>query len=374
MSGYRAQLPVAGRQVLVVGDGPGLVVEVTALLDAEAMVTVAAATVPAAVEDLADRRVIRWLRRTWSPSDVSAVDLVVTTVADEELVRAGSDCATWVVVTERVTPARSVQRGRVTLVGGGPGPAGLLTLAGAAALRTADVVVCDRLAPLSTLRELAPGAEVIDVAKVPRGRSTSQEAINTILVDRARAGQHVVRLKGGDPFVFGRGGEEAIACADAGVPVSVIPGVTSSVAGPALAGIPLTHRGVAQGFSVVSGHVPPGSPESTVDYAALARAGTTLVLLMAVATLPAILEALVEAGLDPATPAATVADAGMPTQRVVTATASTLADVVRQSGLGAPAITVVGSVVGLQPLGVGLESAQRPDRSAGDLHAVERTG
>ena len=189
------------------------------------------------------------------------------------------------------------------------------------------------------------GVEVVDVGKLPDHHPVPQDEINRILVDRALAGKLVVRLKGGDPFVFGRGGEEALACAAAGVPVRVLPGVTSSVSAPALAGIPVTHRGTTQGFTVVSGHVPPGHPDCTVDWKALASTGTTLVVLMGVRTLPAIAEALVQGGLDPRTPAAVVADAGLPSQRRVDGTVATIADVVAESGIGAPAVTVVGHVV-----------------------------
>src|SRR5674476_882200 len=156
----------------------------------------------------------------------------------------------------------------VTLVGGGPGGPGLLTLKGSEALADADVVVVDRLAPLAALDGLREGVEIIDVSKIPRGRFTPQEEINDVLVRRAREGRVVIRLKGGDPFVFGRGQEEVIACQEAGVPVEVIPGVSSAIAAPELAGIPLTHRGVSQGFTVVSGHASPGDLRSTLDWVA----------------------------------------------------------------------------------------------------------
>ncbi len=148
----------------------------------------------------------------------------------------------------------------MVLVGGGPGDPGLLTVAGLEAVRTADVLVVDRLAPLSVLQQARSGAEIIDVAKIPRGSFTPQERINELLVEHGRAGRRVVRLKGGDNFVFGRGGEEWQACAAAGIPVRVVPGVSSAIAGPALAGIPLTHRQLTQGFTVVSGHLPAGRP------------------------------------------------------------------------------------------------------------------
>lgn len=236
--------------------------------------------------------------------------------------------------------------GEVVLVGAGPGDPGLVTVAGKAALAAADVVLADRLVPVEALSWLRPGAEIVDVAKHPGGPATTQEQINRLLVAHARAGRRVVRLKGGDSFVFGRGGEEVLACAEAGVPVRVVPGVTSSIAVPALVGIPVTHRGRTQGFTVVSGHVPPGHPDSTVDFAALAAVGTTIVVLMGVRTLGAITAALVAAGLDPATPAAVVADGGLPAQRVETGTVATIATVAAEAGIGPPAVTVIGAVAG----------------------------
>ena len=160
----------------------------------------------------------------------------------------------------------------MVLVGGGPGDPELIIVAGRKALMEADVVVADRLAPRELLGELPADVELIDVAKLPRGRSAQQEEINRVIVERALAGKRVVRFKGGDNFVFGRGYEEVLACREAGVPVTVIPGLTSPISVPALAGIPVTHRGVAHEFTVVSGHLPPGHPESLVDWAALGAA------------------------------------------------------------------------------------------------------
>jgi len=159
----------------------------------------------------------------------------------------------------------------------------------------------------------------------------------------------VVRLKGGDPFVFGRGGEEWLACVAAGVPVTVVPGLSSALAGPALAGIPLTHRSLTQGFTVVSGHVPPGDPASTLDWPAIARTNTTLVIMMGVSALPEICAALQEGGLSPDTAATTVASAGLPDQRVVRGTLATIARDVAHAGLRPPAITVVGAVAAFRP-------------------------
>lgn len=252
-------------------------------------------------------------------------------------------------VTTTATPASrpgSVP-GTVTLVGGGPGDPGLITVAGLDAVRTADVIVHDRLAPLAALSQARPDALVVDVGKIPRGTFTPQERINSLIVEHARAGRSVARLKGGDNFVFGRGGEEAEACAAAGIPVVVVPGVTSSVAGPALAGIPLTHRTLVQGFTVVSAHVAPGDPRSTLDWGAIARANTTIVILMGVATLAPVTAELVAQGLDPSTPAAVVADAGLPSMRTVRATVADIAGVSAAAGLGAPAVVVIGAVAAL---------------------------
>jgi uroporphyrin-III C-methyltransferase len=232
----------------------------------------------------------------------------------------------------------------VTLVGGGPGDPEMLTLKGFQALADADVVVVDRLAPLAALDGLREGVEIIDVSKIPRGRFTPQDEINAVLIGRARQGLVVVRLKGGDSFVFGRGMEEVIACREAGIPVEVIPGVTSAVAAPELAGIPLTHRGVSQGFTVVSGHPAPGDPGSTLDWNALARGGTTLVVLMGVETLPLVVAALVDAGRDGDTPVACIMDGGLHSQRVVLTTLAAIVSSGPPPELRSPAVTVIGAV------------------------------
>jgi uroporphyrin-III C-methyltransferase len=261
-------------------------------------------------------------------------------------------------------PGPEHRHGSVVLVGGGPGDPGLITVAGLAAIRSADVVVTDRLAPLAVLEEAPAHAEVIDVAKIPRGAFTSQERINELLVEHARAGRRVVRLKGGDPFVFGRGGEEWQACAEAGIPVEVIPGVSSALAAPALAGVPLTHRTLTQGFTVVSGHLPPGAAGSTLDWGALARSGTTLVVLMGIATLPAITDELVAQGMPPATPALTVTEAGRPGQRAVSGTVADIAGLGAAAGLRAPAVTVIGPVAGLSLLAPAPSAPPAPGSSS----------
>ena len=244
-------------------------------------------------------------------------------------------------------PGGGQRAGRVVLVGGGPGDPGLMTVAGLDAVRTADVVVTDRLGPVSILDDLDPGIEVISVGKVPFGPATPQEEINRILVEQARRGRTVVRLKGGDSFLFGRGAEEHLACTAAGGPVTVIPGVTSALSVPALAGVPATHRGLSQGVSVISGHVPPGDPQSTLDYGALARSGTTLVLLMAVTTLPAITAELLAEGMPADTPAVLIENGSTPAERVVSGTLATIAQQAAEAGVAPPAITVIGAVAGL---------------------------
>jgi uroporphyrin-III C-methyltransferase/precorrin-2 dehydrogenase/sirohydrochlorin ferrochelatase len=241
-------------------------------------------------------------------------------------------------------------RGRapgVALVGGGPGDPDLITVRGRRLLAEADVVVADRLAPLGLLDELPADVEIVDASKIPYGRSMAQEEINRILVDRAKAGKFVVRLKGGDPFVFGRGYEEIIACAEADVPVTVVPGLTSAVSVPALAGVPVTHRGVAHEFTVVSGHVAPDHPKSLVDWDALARLRGTLVLLMAVERLDAIGAALLAGGKDPHTPVVVVQDGSRPGEKVVRTRLEAMAADVADAGIAPPAIVVIGPVAGL---------------------------
>lgn len=255
-----------------------------------------------------------------------------------------------------VTPGQAVARdrsrddgapapvGEVWLVGAGPGDPGLLTVRGRDLLASADVVVADRLATAVLLDMARPEAEIIHVGKGPTARSRSQEEVNDLLVERARAGLRVVRLKGGDPYLLGRGGEEAEACAVAGVPCRVVPGVTAAIAAPAYAGIPVTHRGLAQEVTVVSGHLPPGHPESTVDWAALAASRATIVVLMGVARLVDIADALLEGGRAPDTPATVVERATTPAQRVLRSTLDSLVLDAIAFGLRSPAVVVIGEV------------------------------
>jgi uroporphyrinogen III methyltransferase/synthase len=238
--------------------------------------------------------------------------------------------------------------GKVWLVGAGPGDPSLMTVAGVAALAEAEVVVYDRLVSAQLL-ELAPSsAERIFVGKEASAHALGQEEINALLVEKARQGRRVVRLKGGDPFVFGRGGEEAEALAAAGVPFEVVPGVTSAVAVPAYAGIPITHRGLASSFAVITGHEDPTKAETAIDWSKLATGVDTLVFLMGAATLPQIVEKLVEHGRAAATPVAVIRWGTTPAQEVVTGTLADIARRVKEARLEPPAVAVVGEVVRLR--------------------------
>jgi uroporphyrinogen III methyltransferase/synthase len=230
----------------------------------------------------------------------------------------------------------------VYLVGAGPGDPGLLTVRGAEVLARADVVIYDRLSVASLLELAPPDAERISVGKAPGGEGVSQDDINALLIERGRAGGTVVRLKGGDPFVFARGGEEAAALLGAGVPFEVVPGVTSAVAVPAYAGVPLTQRGLATSFTVVTGHEDPWAATET-DWDAVARVGGTIVILMGVATRAEIARRLVAAGLDGATPAVAVQWGTRPEQITVRTTLAGLGD----AAVAAPATIVIGAVAGL---------------------------
>ncbi|WP_425383307.1 uroporphyrinogen-III C-methyltransferase [Rhodococcus ruber] len=232
----------------------------------------------------------------------------------------------------------------VALVGGGPGDPDLITVRGRRLLARADVVVADRLAPPELLAELGPHVEVIDAAKIPYGRAMAQEAINQALIDGAKAGKFVVRLKGGDPYVFGRGYEELEACVAAGVPVTVVPGITSAISVPSAAGIPVTHRGVTHEFVVVSGHVAPDHPDSLTDWGALARLRGTLVLLMAVERIEQFAAALLEGGRPAQTPVTVIQEGTLRTQRVLRADLATVAARVREEQIRPPAIVVIGPV------------------------------
>jgi uroporphyrin-III C-methyltransferase len=242
--------------------------------------------------------------------------------------------------------------GIVYLVGAGPGDPGLITVKGLNLLRCADVIAYDRLAPSALLTEARPDAELINVGKMPQKQRLDQNEINTLLIDRAKAGKTVVRLKGGDPFVFGRGGEEVLACHAAGVPCVVVPGVSSAIAVPAYAGVPVTHRHVSRAFAVVTGHE--DTEGANVDYGALvsvARIGT-LVILMGVSHMREIIDQLIAAGLDPDTPAICIEWGTTDHQRVVEGTAATLTQLAIDADLKPPSTTVIGAAVALRSQGL----------------------
>ena len=238
--------------------------------------------------------------------------------------------------------------GVVYLVGAGPGEPGLITARGLALLRNADVVIHDRLVDRALLDEAPSAAEIVDAGKARGDRRMSQDDINRLLVDRAREGQRVVRLKGGDPFVFGRGGEEAECLAEAGVRFEVVPGVSSAIAAPAYAGIPVTDRRFASQVTIVSGSEDPSKPESAVDWERLAKTPGTLVVMMGWETLPAIVEALRSHGMDDATPAALIEWGTQPYQRTVTGSLADVVDIGRAARLSPPIVAVFGEVASLR--------------------------
>ncbi|MVQ51957.1 uroporphyrinogen-III C-methyltransferase [Nocardioides sp. MAH-18] len=392
---YPSGLRLAHRRVVVVGGGHVAQRRVPQLIAAGADVHVVSPVVTPAIEGLVGSGEVTWHERGFEPADldgswycIAATDDVevneqVSAAAEERRVFCvrsddGTRATAWTPATGRhdgVTVAvlsnREPQRSArirdeivegmregeigakrqrdhapgVVLVGGGPGEPELISVAGRKALMDADVVVADRLAPRELLGDLPPDVELVDVAKLPRGRSAQQEEINRIIVERALAGKRVVRFKGGDNFVFGRGYEEVIACREAGVPVTVVPGLSSSISVPGVAGIPVTHRGVAHEFTVISGHLPPGHPESLVNWAAVGALSGTVVLMMAVENAPLIAAALVEGGRAPSTPVAVVAEGTMPGQRTVYATLATLGGEITAHAVRPPAIIVVGDVV-----------------------------
>jgi uroporphyrinogen III methyltransferase/synthase len=236
----------------------------------------------------------------------------------------------------------------VYLVGAGPGDPGLLTVRALELIAAADVIVYDRLIPAGALAGARADAELIYAGKEGGGESVAQDEITRLLVERGSAGGVVVRLKGGDPFVFGRGGEEAEALREASVPFEVVPGITAGVAGPAYAGIPVTHRDLASAVAFVTGHEDPSKDASALDWEALARFPGTLVFYMGVRQLPGIGERLVAGGRDPAQLAAVVERGTLPDQRVVVGTLETIASVAASEGVRAPAVVVIGDVAGLR--------------------------
>ncbi len=242
--------------------------------------------------------------------------------------------------------------GKVYLVGAGPGDPDLITRKALRLLWRADVVIYDRLIPHELLDEARYDAELINVGKQPERHRLAQADINALLIDRALHGQEVLRLKGGDPFVFGRGGEEALACRAYGIPFEVVPGVSSAFAVPAYAGIPLTQRQISSAFTVITGHEAPEKAASDINYAALAQLGGSIVILMGVKQLPSITAQLLRYGLERATPAAIIEWGTRPRQRTLVGTATTIADIARDEWIRPPAITVIGEVVRLREEGL----------------------
>ena len=394
MDPYLLGLRLRGRLVVVVGGGAVASRRVPSLLDAGAEILLVSPKVAASLEDLAAAGRIRWEARGYQPGDCAGAWLVCACTDDPgvnaAVAAAAEDQRTWCVRADDAgasaawTPASgragdvlvavlsgdprhsaairdavlaglrsgqlSARHGRghrsgVAIIGGGPGDPGLITVRGRQLLAEADVVLTDRLAPRSLLDELRDDVEIIDAGKIPYGRAMAQEHINAALISHAQAGRFVARLKGGDPFVFGRGAEEVLACLRAGVPVTVVPGVTSAVGVPASAWVPVTHRGVAQEFHVVSVHVPPGDERSTVNWELLGGSSGTLVLLMAVERIGAVVHELMRYGRSPDTPVSVIADGTLPTQRTINSTLERVESLVAKEGVRPPAIVVVGDVV-----------------------------
>ncbi|MEU3355562.1 uroporphyrinogen-III C-methyltransferase [Streptomyces sp. NPDC037389] len=399
---YPVGLRLAGRRVVVLGGGQVAQRRLPALIAAGADVLLVSPSATASVEAMADAGELRWERRRYRDGDLDGAWYALISTDDPAANEAASaeaearrvwavrsddaDAATaWTPATGRsegVTVAvltgqdprrsaavrdaiveglrdgslaaphyraRAAGGGSVALVGGGPGDPDLITVRGRRLLAEADVVIADRLGPRDLLAELPPHVEVIDAAKIPYGRAMAQEAINAALVEHAKAGKAVVRLKGGDPFVFGRGMEEVQALAEHGIPCTVVPGISSSISVPGVAGIPVTHRAVAHEFTVASGHVAPDDPRSLADWAALARLRGTLVLLMAVENIGAISETLVRHGRPAGTPVAVIQEGTTAAQRRLDATLATVCERVRAEGIRPPAVIVIGDVVTVGP-------------------------
>ncbi|MFR9754301.1 uroporphyrinogen-III C-methyltransferase [Streptomyces sp. TR06-5] len=394
---YPVGLRLAGRRVVVLGGGTVSQRRLPALVASGADITVVSPSATPSVEAMAHAGEIAWEPRRYREGDLADAWYALIATDDDTANAAASaeaeanrvwavrsddaEAATaWTPATGRTAgvtvavltgqdprrsaalrdvivdglrdgsigaPHRRDRSGGVALVGGGPGDPDLITVRGRRLLSEADVVVADRLGPRDLLDELPPHVEVVDAAKIPYGRAMAQRTINDTLVEHARAGRFVVRLKGGDPFVFGRGMEEVQQLTRQGVPVTVVPGITSAISVPAAVGIPVTHRGVAHEFTVASGHLAPDDPQSLVDWPALARMQGTLVLLMAVERIGAIADTLVQHGRDPGTPVAVIQEGTTATELRVDATLADVAGAVAEHGIRPPAVIVIGPVVGL---------------------------
>ena len=386
MSSYPLHLDLQGKKVLVVGAGRVAERRVIGLVDAGADVVIVAPVATRRIRTLADAGLVSWRQREFDLSDVIGSWLVHiasdSVKVNERVEQEARRCGVWSVRADRSgdarTPAvatrdainvsvtsgdprrtqvvrdaialglqdgslasrphRARAQGSVVLIGGGPGDDDLITVRGRRELLSADVIVFDRLAPLALLDIVDPDVELIDAGKRPDNHTLTQDEINAVIVDRASRGQRVARLKGGDPFVLGRGSEEVIACTEAGIPVEVVPGVTSAISAPAAAGIPVTHRGVSAGFVVISGH-------ALGDLAPFAATDLTLVVLMGVGRLGELATRLMAEGRDAATPVGIIERAYAPDQRVTIGTLDTIVDAAASVGVTNPAIIVVGDVV-----------------------------
>lgn len=395
---YFAGLDLTGKRVVVIGGGTVAQRRVPRLISAGAEVEVISPEATPAVEAMADAGELTWHRRPYAEGDLdgawyavacatgSEVNAAVTAEAERNrvfCVRA-DNASLGTAVTPAVAQhgdmllgvlaagdhrrsaavrdalAEALRSGTVdanaeppapgvALVGGGPGAADLITVRGRQLLGRADVVIADRLAPRELLDELGPHVEVVDASKIPYGRAASQDVINSLLVEHARAGRFVVRLKGGDPYVFGRGYEELLACAEAGVAVTVVPGITSALAAPAAADVPITHRGVVHEAVIVSGHVGPHDEASLVDWPALARLRGTLVLMMAVKRIGEFAAVLLEHGRDPKSPVAVIEEGTTGSQHTLRTTLAEAGEAVREANVKPPAIIVIGPVADLAP-------------------------
>ncbi|MGW6296710.1 uroporphyrinogen-III C-methyltransferase [Streptomyces sp. NPDC055058] len=400
---YPVGLRLSGRRVVVLGGGQVAQRRLPSLIAAGADIVLVSPEVTPSVEAMADAGEITWERRGYAEGDLTGAWYALIATSDPDAntrasaegernriwcVRAddADEATAWTPATGHsegvtvavlttdvkgrdprhtaavrdavveglrdgtlVAPHHRTRTPGVALVGGGPGDPDLITVRGRRLLAEADVVIADRLGPRDLLAELPPHVEVIDAAKIPYGRFMAQEAINNALIEHARQGKAVVRLKGGDPYVFGRGMEELQALAEAGVPCTVVPGISSSISVPGAAGIPVTHRGVAHEFTVVSGHVAPDDERSLADWPSLAKLGGTLVVLMGVDKIGRIAEALIEHGKSPDTPVALVQEGTTAAQRRVDATLATVGETVVREEVRPPAVIVIGEVVGVGP-------------------------
>ncbi|HEV2783301.1 MAG TPA: uroporphyrinogen-III C-methyltransferase [Actinophytocola sp.] len=400
---YLVGLDLAGRRVVVVGGGTVAQRRLPRLVAAGATVELISPSVTPAVQSMIDAGELTWHPRRYADGDLDGAWYVLCCTSDpgvNAVVSADAERARIFCVRadagqegSAVTPATGThdgmligvlsggrprrsaavrdglldalregrvsdhrdteapvpERGGVALVGGGPGDPELITVRGRRLLARADVVIADRLAPRELLDELPPSVLVVDAAKIPYGRAASQDVINSTIVEHALAGRFVVRLKGGDPYVFGRGFEEVQACVRAGVPVTVVPGITSAFAAPAVADVPVTHRGVAHEVVVVSGHVGPSDEASLTDWSALARLRGSIVIMMGVERIAQFADALLAGGRPADTPVAVIQDATTRNQRTLRSTLDKVAEDSAARGIRPPAVIVIGPVAALTP-------------------------